>query len=140
MLLWFKSFHIIGFVAWFAGIFYIWRLFVYHSESPSQEVRSQLAIMEYKLYKYIMRPSMVVTLFFGAALLYLEWNAFWQMGWIWLKLVCVAGVLANHFLAEYYRIQLAQGRTYPSRRFRILNEVPTLLLIAIVLLVMLKPF
>ncbi|HMX56353.1 MAG TPA: protoporphyrinogen oxidase HemJ [Leptospiraceae bacterium] len=140
MILWLKAFHIIGFTAWFAGIFYIWRLFVYHAETTSEDVRNQLAIMEYKLYKYIMRPAMVVTLFFGFALLYLQWEAFFRSAWIWLKLCLVALVLANHFMAESYRKKLARGMAYKSRIFRILNEMPTVLLIGIVLLVVLKPF
>lgn len=140
MVLWIKAIHIIGFTAWFAGIFYIWRLFVYHAETSSQEVRDQLAIMERKLYKFIMRPAMVITLACGVLLFYFQWDAISRSAWIWLKLGLVAFVVINHFLADYYRRQLAQGVSYRGRKFRFLNEVPTLLLICIVLLAVLKPF
>lgn len=139
-MLWFKVLHIISFVAWFAGIFYIWRLYVYHSETTSSEVKETLSVMERRLYKYIMRPAMVSTLVSGIVLLYLMWSFYAKSIWIWLKVFLVLLVLAQHFLAEYYRIQLQNGKTYPSKTFRILNEVPTLLLIFIVILVIIKPF
>ncbi|MCE9599655.1 MAG: CopD family protein [Spirochaetia bacterium] len=140
MFLWIKAIHIIGFTAWFAGIFYIWRLFVYHAETNSEDVRNQLAIMERKLYKFIMRPAMVLTLCCGILLFYFQWDAIARSVWIWLKILLVLFVLGNHFLADYYRKQLAAGVRYTGRRFRYLNEVPTILLICIVLLVVLKPF
>lgn len=129
-----------GFVAWFAGIFYIWRLFVYHSEATSTEVKSTLAIMERKLYKYIMRPAMVITLFCGIMMLILQWNVLYSTYWIWLKISAVFILVFQHFLADYYRIKLLEGKIYASRKFRFLNELPTLLLILIVILAVLKPF
>ncbi|MBL8021828.1 MAG: CopD family protein [Leptospirales bacterium] len=140
MVLWIKAIHIIGFTAWFAGIFYIWRLFVYHADTESQAVRDQLAIMERKLYKFIMRPAMVITLACGVGLFYLQWDVIARSYWIWIKVGLVLLVLGNHFLSNYYRLQLARGVSYKGRRFRFLNEVPTLLLICIVLLAVLKPF
>ncbi|MCB1160741.1 MAG: CopD family protein, partial [Leptospiraceae bacterium] len=128
------------FTAWFAGIFYIWRLFVYHAETGSQEVRDTLAVMERKLYKYIMRPAMVVTIFCGTALLWIQWNSFARTYWIWIKVGLVVLVLFQHFLSEYYRHQLLKGKEYNSKLFRVLNEFPTLLLIFIVILVILKPW
>ena len=135
--LWFKVGHIVGFVAWFAGIFYIWRLFVYHAETESDAVRAQLAIMEYRLYKYIMRPAASITILFGLSLFYINSDLIYSV-WIWVKLTLVTGVLIQHFLAEHYRNQLAEGRTFDSKFFRIMNEVPTLLLIGIVILAVLK--
>ena len=76
MYLWFKVFHIVGFVAWFAGMFYIWRLFVYHAEATSIDVKTTLAVMERKLYNIIMTPAMLVTLFCGAVLFWIQWNIF----------------------------------------------------------------
>ncbi len=136
--LWFKTLHLIGVIAWLAGIFYIWRLYVYHSESTSHEVRSQLAIMEARLLRYIMRPAAVVAIGFGTALLVHGWDGYSRALWIWLKLALVAGMIANHGLAEYYRVRLSRGDTFASRRFRILNEVPTLLMIGIVILAVFK--
>jgi len=139
MFLWLKAFHIIGFTAWFAGIFYIWRLFVYHAETNSPDVRAQLAIMEYRLYKFIMRPAMVVTLLCGIGLFYIQWDAFARSFWIWAKIALVLIVLVNHFLSDYFRKKLAAGAIYRGRIFRFINEVPTILLIGIVLLVVFKP-
>jgi|JI9StandDraft_1071089.scaffolds.fasta_scaffold12460_5 putative membrane protein len=140
MYLWFKAIHIIALIAWFAGIFYIWRLFVYHTEATSEEVKSTLAVMERKLYFIIMRPAMYVTLFFGFGMLYLQWNAFASTIWIWLKIFLVILVIGQHHMANYYRKKLLEGVVYRSRKFRILNEVPTLLMMIIVILVVLKPF
>ena len=140
MYLWFKAIHIIALIAWFAGIFYIWRLFVYHVEATSEEVKSTLAVMERKLHQIIMVPAMFVTLFFGFALLYLQWNAFAYTIWMWLKIFLVFLVIGQHHMANFYRKKLLEGNTYPSKKFRILNEVPTLLMIIIVILVVLKPF
>jgi putative membrane protein len=138
--LWFKVIHIVGFTAWFAGIFYIWRLFVYHSETESKEVKDTLSVMERKLYKIIMRPAMVVTLFFGFGMFYLNWDSYHKSIWIWLKIALVSIVLFTHFLADWYREQLLLGKTYNSKKFRMLNELPTILLILIVILVIFKPF
>ncbi len=138
--LWFKVIHIVGFTAWFAGIFYIWRLFVYHSETNSQEVKDTLSVMERKLYKIIMRPAMVVTITFGTGMFYLNWDSFHRGIWIWLKIFLVCIVLFTHYLADWYREQLLLGKTYNSKKFRMLNEVPTILLILIVILVIFKPF
>ncbi len=139
-MLWFKVLHIVGFVAWFAGIFYIWRLYAYHSETDSIQVAETLSVMERKLYKYIMRPAMVITIASGITLLYITWDFYGKTFWVWLKIFLVLFVLGQHFLAEYYRIQLLKGKKYSSKQFRILNEVPTLLLILIVILVIIKPF
>jgi len=138
--LWLKIWHIIGFVSWFAGIFYIWRLFVYHAESDSVEVKKQLEIMSYRLYKYIMRPAMVVTLLCGTWMLIERKEIFvYQLNyWVWIKLALVGGVLFMHFAADNYRQRLAAGEQFPGKKFRILNEVPTLFLILIVILAVLK--
>ncbi|MCB1324631.1 MAG: CopD family protein [Spirochaetales bacterium] len=136
-----KSLHIIGFVAWFAAMFYIWRLFVYHAEARSEDVRQTLATMERRLYRAILVPASVFTLVFGFVTLYIRWDALAATYWIWIKLALVGGLLVLQQMAAYYRNQLLQGVTYASsRRFRLLNEVPTLILIVIVLLAVLKPF
>lgn len=138
--LWFKALHIISLIAWFAGIFYIWRLFVYHSETSSMDVKNTLAVMEEKLYRIIMTPAMIATLFFGFGMMFLQWNAFYRSIWIWLKIALVGFVVFQHFLAGYYKKQLLAGSVYNSKKFRILNEFPTLLMIIIVILVIFKPF
>jgi len=135
-----KAVHIIFFVAWFAAMFYIWRLFVYHAETDSEEVRGTLEIMERKLYRIIMVPASVVTLVFGLATFAIRWDGLAPMAWIWIKLVLVGGLFVLQFMAGEYRRRLAEGASYSGRLFRILNEVPTLLLVAIVLLAVFKPF
>lgn len=138
--LWMKAFHIISIVAWFAGIFYIWRLFVYHEENSSNEVKNQLLIMARRLYLIIMSPAMILTVTFGMILLFTRLNIYTNVYWIWIKLVFVVLVIYWHFLAGYYLQQLENKKTYNSKRFRILNEIPTLLLIIIVILAVIKPF
>ncbi|MCC6274419.1 MAG: protoporphyrinogen oxidase HemJ [Leptospiraceae bacterium] len=137
--LWLKAFHIISFTAWFAGIFYIWRLFVYHSETNLPETRKTFEIMESKLYRIIMRPAMMVTVTLGVTLLVIRWDGLYSSYWIWIKITLVCLVIFQHYLADYYRKKLAQGIIYNSKKFRILNEIPTLLLILIVVLAVLKP-
>lgn len=138
--LWLKAFHIISMVAWFAGIFYIWRLFVNHAMTESQAVKDQLGIMEGKLIRIIMNPAMILTVGFGLSMLLLQLSAFLIRGWIWVKLMLVLVLLANHFMAVRYHKRLLRGETFPHRRFRFLNEIPTLVLIGVVLLAVLKPF
>lgn len=138
--LWFKAFHIIFMVAWFAGLFYIWRLFVYHSMNDTPAVKDQLSEMERKLIKFIMNPAMVLTAAFGLILLFLNLDAFLHVGWIWTKLMLVAVLLLNHYLAIRYQNRLQRGEAFPHRRFRYLNELPTVILIIVVILAILKPF
>lgn len=138
--LYLKAFHIIFMVAWFAGMFYIWRLFVYHMENPHPEVKSQLAIMEKKLYKIIMMPAMILTIVFGILMMIFNWGYFSSIKWIWIKIGIVLILLYWHYLAYYYIKQFEKNQSYPSKQFRIMNEVPTLILIAVVLLAILKPF
>ncbi len=127
-------------ISWFAGIFYIWRLFVYHAETNSQEVRDTLSVMERRLYKYIMQPAMISTFIFGFALFGHLWSVYKFSYWIWIKILLAFFVMANHYLADHYRKQFLKGATFTSKRFRILNEVPTVLMILIVILVVVKPF
>ncbi|MCB1137626.1 MAG: protoporphyrinogen oxidase HemJ [Leptospiraceae bacterium] len=140
MYFWFKAIHLIFMVAWFAGMFYIWRLFVYHVENPHQEVKAQLAIMERKLYQIIMTPAMIITWVFGIAMMVLQWSALSKAGWLHAKITLVLFLVFWHFLAGYYRKQLLKGKTYPSKRFRLMNEVPTVILIAVIILAVIRPF
>ncbi len=138
--LWIKAFHIIALVAWFAGLFYIWRLFVYHAMNDSQAVKDQLAVMESKLLRIIMNPAMIVTTALGLLMLFLNLDYFLAVGWIWTKLMIVLVLFANHFLAVHYHRRLVAGEQFDHRRFRFLNELPTLVLIAVVILAVVKPF
>jgi putative membrane protein len=135
-----KSLHIISIVAWMAGMLYLPRLFVYHSQlSPSSDARAMFETMERRLLKAIMLPAMVATWVFGISLAVLLQA--WQDGWLHTKGLLVLILSGLHgFLAREAR-RLAQGGAPRSTKFyRIINEVPTVILVAVVFLVVTKPF
>ncbi|MBH0237785.1 protoporphyrinogen oxidase HemJ [Methylobrevis albus] len=139
---WLKALHIIAMVAWMAGLFYLPRLFVYHADAtPGSEFSETLKIMERRLLRAIMEPAMGATWLFG---LWLAFYAGWFTSgawWIWIKLGFVVAMSGFHSALKVWQRDFAADRnTRPGRFYRIANEVPTLLLIAIVLLVVLKPF
>lgn len=136
--------HLIGMVAWFAGIFYIWRIYVYQSQNPSVEVKMQLSIMGGKLRRIIMLPAALFTFAFGLTLLWIN-PLYLQQGWLQLKLLLVVALAVNHYQAVQYGKRLDQELASGNfklnhKRFRYLNEVPTLLLIGIVLLAVFRPW
>jgi putative membrane protein len=142
--LWFKSFHIIGVVVWFAGLFYLVRLFIYHQEAAQQPeplraaFQAQYALMERRLANIITTPGMAVTLGAAAGLLWLN-PAWLQQGWLHAKLGCVAALLAYHLVCYRLMGQLQRGECgWSGRQLRALNELPTLLLVIVVLLVVFK--
>lgn len=139
---WLKSLHIVAVVAWMAGLLYLPRLYVYHADVPTGSGRAaMLAVMERRLLRGIMLPAAVMTYGFGAILAGIPGVVDWQRGWIWAKLALVGFLTLFHLLLGRWRRDFATGR-YPhsSRFFRVVNEIPTIVLIAIVLLVVLKPF
>jgi len=136
-----KALHIIAMVAWFAGLFYLPRLFVYHVSSENADSRAMLETMERRLYRAIMTPAMVATWLFGLALAAQNHAIFTDGVWMWLKLLTVIALTVFHISLGRYRLRLAGGTNTKSEKFfRIYNELPTLALIAVVLLVVLKPF
>lgn len=139
--LWLKAIHIIGVVCWFAALFYLPRLFVYHSTTDDDAGRERFKVMEGKLYRIIMVPSMIVTVVFGLWLLALGWEAFARSGWLWLKLAGVLALLGyHHYCARLVRDFAAGQNRHSERFYRMFNEAPALLLVAIVVLVVVKPF
>jgi putative membrane protein len=136
---WIKALHVIAVIAWMAGLLYLPRLFVYHCGAKAgSEWSETLKAMERRLLRAIMNPAMVATWIFGLALLSAQ-----DLGQAWLhaKLVCVAAMTWLHHVFARWRKDFAADRNARSRRFyRIANEAPTLLLIAIVVLVIVKPF
>lgn len=133
--------HIISIVAWFAGLFYLPRLYVYHTEnSKKNQCTPMLEVMERRLYYAIMTPAMVASWGFGLMLVSL--NPIWlEGGWLHAKIMLVVLLTVYHFSLGHYRKKFAAGKnTRSSRFFRLYNELPTLLLIGIVFLVVLKPF
>lgn len=140
-LLWVKALHIIFMVAWFAGIFYLPRLFVYHAQTESAEVSAQLKVMERRLL-YFVTPFAVLTLVFGVWLIVAYGSAwFAASGWMHIKLLLVAFLYAYHIYCFKLLADFRHDRNRRSHKFyRIFNEIPVLALFAIVLLAILKPF
>ena len=138
---WFKALHIISVIAWMAGLLYLPRLFVNHvGLAPGSEASNMLKGMEGRLMRMIMRPAAVATVVFGGALLSSGVVDF-SMGWLHAKLVLVFGLLLMHGFMEKWRAAFAaDANRHPAKFFRMMNEVPTLLMIGIVILVVLKPF
>jgi putative membrane protein len=140
--LWLKALHIVAVIAWMAGLLYLPRLFVYHAAVPHESDRAQmLAGMERRLLRGIMLPAVLLTYVFGVSLAVLPGVVDWRSVWIWLKLAGVLLLTLFHVLLARWRRELAAGRsTHTPRFFRAVNELPTIAMIAIVLLVVLKPF
>jgi putative membrane protein len=140
-MLWIKAFHIIAVVTWFAALFYLPRLFVYHTLSEDDISRKRFTLMERKLYRGIATPSMIVVIIFGAWMSHLQWPYYASSGWYWCKLILVALLIGYHHLCLRYHKQLANEQCQKSHVFfRWFNEFPALLLVAIVILVVVKPF
>lgn len=136
-MLWVKAFHIIFMVSWFAGLFYLPRLFVNHAMTQDAAVAAQLAVMERKLYRFI-TPLGVLTLATGLWL----WLAYGITGgWLMVKLVLVGILIAYHFYCGKLLDDFKQGRnTHSHVWYRWFNELPVLILFAVVILVVVKPF
>jgi putative membrane protein len=142
---WIKAFHIIAVIAWMAGMLYLPRLFVYHCAAEMGSVQSEtFKVMERRLLRAIINPAMIATWVFG---LWLAWlgpdsrYGWFASGWLWAKIILVLGLSAVHGLLARWRKDFAQDRNRNSQKFyRVINEVPTLLMILIVLVVVLKPF
>ena len=136
-MLWIKAFHVISMVTWFAGLFYLPRLFVYHSAAEDKISIERFLIMERKLYFYIMTPGAVLTLLFG----------FWLLGsvasglWLNVKLGLVILLILFHMYCGKLLIDIKNDPKIHSQKFyRWLNEIPTVILIAVVILAVVKPF
>lgn len=139
-MLWVKAFHLIAVITWFAALFYLPRLFVYHAMSEDETSRERFKVMERKLYRGIMTPSMIVTLVLGLWLLYLN-PAWLKMGWMHAKLLLVVLLVGYHHMCLAYMKKFARDENTKSHVFyRWFNEVPVVFLILIVLLAVVKPF
>ena len=141
---WFKAFHLIGVVVWFAGLFYLVRLFVYHAEAselsePAQSIlKTQYQIMEKRLYNIITTPGMIVTVTMAIGLISVEPDIL-KSGWLHLKLGGVGLLLVYHFYCGRLIKQLEKNESkWTGQQFRALNEAPTILLVIIVLLAVFK--
>jgi putative membrane protein len=137
---WIKALHVIAVISWMAGMLYLPRLFVYHFEAEAGSKQSEtFKVMERRLLKAIINPAMIATWLAG---LYLAWAGHWYLsGWFHLKLLLVLVLSAVHgFFARIVRAFAADRNPYSQRFYRIINEVPTILMIGIVILVIVKPF
>jgi putative membrane protein len=140
---WVKSLHIIAVISWMAGLFYLPRLFVYHAEADARktDLTDTLKVMEHKLLTIIMRPAMILSWIFGAILAFtpgvIDWSEF---SWAYIKLLLVILMTAFHVWLSKRLKEFAQDtNSRTGRTYRLMNEVPTLLMIGIVVIVIVKP-
>ena len=140
-MIWVKAFHVIFMVAWFAGLFYLPRLFVNHAMAEEEAVKQRLTVMEGKLYRFI-TPWMLLTLVFGFWLLFeYAWSAYVHMLWLHLKIVLVALLVVYHFYCGKLVRVFRDGKNTRSHVFyRWINEIPVLPLFVIIFAVVVKPF
>ncbi len=137
---WIKALHVIAAISWMAGMLYLPRLFVYHADVPLRSEQSALLkVMEQRLLRVIINPAMILTWVLGV---WLAWYGFKFMGsWLHVKFLAVIGLSACHgYLSKSVRLFAADMNEKPSRHWRMVNEVPTVLLIIIVIMVIVKPF
>jgi putative membrane protein len=140
MYVWLKAFHVIAVIAWMAGMLYLPRLFVYHCEAePGSKQSETFKVMERRLLKAIINPAMIATWLLG---LWLAWSGGWYASpWLQAKVVLVLALSAMHgFFVRWVRDFAADQNTNSQRFYRIINEIPTILMIGAVLLVVVKPF
>ncbi|MEQ8667275.1 MAG: protoporphyrinogen oxidase HemJ [Rhodospirillales bacterium] len=140
--LWFKALHIVSVIAWMAGLLYLPRLFVYHADAEIGSEKSEtFKVMERRLLRAIMNPAAAATFVFGAMMLWALSPGVWSEGWIYLKLFCIAGLAISHeVMAKAQRRFAADANDKTARYYRVLNEVPTVLMLILVIAVVVKPF
>jgi putative membrane protein len=140
LFLWLKALHIFFVICWFAGIFYLPRLFVHHSLSKDAATQERLSIMEGKLYRFT-TPIALLALVFGLALFFSNSSYYLASAWFHAKVVLVIGVFVYHFYCGHLlRVFLRGENTRSDKFYRIFNELPVLALLAIIILVVVRPF
>ena len=138
--LWLKAFHLVAVVCWFAALFYLPRLFVYHSMAEDQISKERFELMERKLYKGIANPAMMVSILLGMSLV-MVLPGIASGGWFGAKILLVVALVVYHIMCKAHMMKLAEGENTKTHvYFRWFNEVPVVLLIAIAILVVVKPF
>lgn len=140
-MLWIKAFHVIFVVTWFAGLFYLPRLFVYHAMSDDQISQDRFKIMERKLYFGITTPSAVLATLFGLWMILLQPSYYLSLGWMHAKLSLIVVLWAYHLLCYRYLKAFKLDKNTNSHVFyRWFNEFPVLILVGVIILVIVKPF
>ncbi len=141
LMLWIKAFHIISVITWFAALFYLPRLFVYHAMSDDKVSIERFKVMERKLYRGIMMPSMVLAVVLGAWMVIDAWTFYQTQDWLHAKLTLVVPLIAYHFYCGRLLQTFKQDNNTHSHVFyRWFNEFPVLMLVLIIILVVVKPF
>ena len=136
----FKSLHLIAVITWMAGLLYLPRIFVYHSEAEDQSQKTIFKTMEKKLYNYIMMPAMLLSWLFGILLIHILGFAVFSELWMQIKIVAVVILTIYHFtLGKYLNDFAIDSNQKTSKFFRIYNEIPTVLLIVVIFVVIFKP-
>ncbi len=140
MIVWIRALHVIAIIAWMAGMLYLPRLFVYHSDAKvGSQMSETFKIMERRLLRGILNPSMIIVFVTGLPLAYL--TGYWQAPWFHIKFALVLSLAALHgYFARCVRAFAADGNQRSARFFRVLNEVPAAIMVLIVVLVVVKPF
>ena len=139
---WTKAFHVIALIAWLAAMFYLPRLFVYHCDvRPGSTESERFKVMEYRLFKQIMNPAMIATWVFGIILVLTPGIIDWSAGWWHVKLLCVILMSGFHGAMSRWRKDfLADANRRTQKFYRIANEIPTVLMVVIVIMVIVRPF
>lgn len=141
MLLWIKAFHIISVITWFAGIFYLPRLFVYHAMAEDEVGKERFKVMERKLYRGIMTPSMLIAIGLGIWMAVENWAYYKTAGWFHAKMLLVIFLIGyNHMCGYYLKVFAKDANTRSHTFYRWFNEAPVVLLLGIVILVIVRPF
>lgn len=137
---WILALHVIAIISWMAGMLYIWRLYVYHALATEQSTIDTFQVMERRLMNFITTPAMIVSLLTGVSLL-MQNPALFKAGWMHVKLTLLIFLFASHGMASAYRKKLMRDPKVKSDKFfRVMNEVPTVLMILIVIAVIVRPF
>jgi len=140
LLLWLKAFHVMAVISWMAGQFYIWRLYVYHAMATDPAVMKVFQVMARRLLNAITTPAAILSLFTGIGLLALE-PFYLEQPWMQIKLLFLVIMYGAHGFSIRFRKKLiTEPHAYPHTLFRFLNELPTVLMIVIVIMVIVKPF
>ena len=136
----YKSLHLVAVISWMAGLIYLPRIFVYHSEAKNEELLETFKTMERKLYNYIMMPAMILSWLFGLLLIHLLGFAIFSELWMQIKSIAILVLTYYHFfLGNNLKLFAQNNNQKTSKYFRIINEIPTILLIVIVFVVIFKP-